>query len=814
MVYPLNLNKIQHPFKQLSLPKTIYKFGGSSLANAKCYRKVAQLVTRHLSANDLVVVSASASTTDWLVQITERPSQLKQALLKLKLHHHSVIEDCLHVERRQPLLQQIDQAIHWIKRLSTLNQIDQFSNDILALGELWSAQILCALLEQQGVGASWIDARQCLKLQWKKGGYQLDAHASQSYLFELLKSRQNRISIVTGYIASNCENQTVTLGRNGSDYTATLLAALCNVEQVCIWTDVAGIYDFDPHLADDAKPIAHINRRLIQKLSELGSPVLHHQTLQPITDQNCHLSIRSTFAPELSGTQICQSNRFQQNAIVTHKNGLARFCIKGSSEIACQRLINDLQHHAHQVTHEFLLCLKLATNEFEMIIDKSRIDYWQQWLTTTQQQQSYICGFSLKANASLLALVTEDSDHRPFHKYFFTKFIQSYPNHSGVIQHNNAYLCLFDKEAIDDYALSCFRQWQNYRNTCSIFLIGTGNVGKTWFAQWQRLPHDRETLVLSANSKQIHLRDHDTLIGQYDNQGEQLKHLIAQAPFEKKIVIDATASETIADLYPWVFSNGIHLISANKIASSSSEKQYRTLNEMAQAHHVFWRQNATIGAGLPINHALNDLLKCGDSLISIRGVFSGTLSWLLQNYNAQGSLTELIKRAQQLGLSEPDPRIDLSGQDVARKLVIAARLAGFKLELNEIHSTPVINASFLNDDLASFWQQSQSIDQAFHAQWLSAHQQGKTLVYQAEFSPSQGAYCALVAVDNSDPLAQISPCDNIFVIKTQWYNHNPLIIRGPGAGREVTAAAIQSDLNAINLSLNNEVRERPFKLSS
>ncbi len=795
--------KTDLPFKQLALPKIIYKFGGSSLANGKCYRKVANIVGRHLNANDLVVVSASGQTTDWLSQICDQPEQAPHALIKLRYHHQNIIEDCVGRQKGQKLQSIIDNAIHWIERLLRLDQLEQFRNEILALGELWSAQILCALLEQQEIKASWIDARQFLKLQWQNDGFEVDQQASQSYLFEHLKSRQHRISVVTGFIASDCENRTITLGRNGSDYTATLLANLCDTEEVCIWTDVAGIYDFDPNLADDAKPIARLNQQLIQKLSNLGSPVLHSKTLKPLANRRCQLSIRSTFAPELSGSRICQSNSFHQNAIVTHKNHLTKLSVKGSSEIACQRLINDVQTHADKVTSEFLLCIKSGANQFDIVIDHSRTNYWQQWLNKAKQSQSYIIAIGEPLSCSLLALVTEDIDHRPYHKYFFCNFIDKLDNHSGIIRHNNAYLCLFDNTQIDNQALTCFRQWQHYRNLRAIFLLGTGNVGETWLTQWQKLDHEDEAVVLSANSKTITLLCNNESIHQEDNSIEQLKKYIQQAPFVHKVVIDATASEAIAECYAWILTQEIHLISANKLASSSHETQYRKLQSLAKKHQVLWRQNATIGAGLPINHTLSDLVDCGDRILRIRGVFSGTLSWLLQNYNGKQSLTQLIQKAQQHGYSEPDPRIDLSGQDVVRKLVIAARLGGFTIEPDDIACLPLVNPKLMDKDLGYFWQHSNTINDEFHSRWLAAKKRSKTLVYQAEFSVDHGARCGLIEVDFNDPLAQISPCDNIFVIETNWYQNNPLIIRGPGAGKEVTAAAVQSDLNAITRFLSN-----------
>ncbi len=331
--------------------------------------------------------------------------------------------------------------------------------------------------------------------------------------------------------------------------------------------------------------------------------------------------------------------------------------------------------------------------------------------------------------------------------------------------------------------------------------MGTGNVGATWQTQFNDLS-TRELfkdcdLVLTANSRQIHLYSHSQLIDNIDNQIETIQYIVNEAPFEHKVIIDATASEEISNSYQAFLENGIHLICANKISSSSPQSNFQYLEHLAQKKRVLWKQNATIGAGLPINSALKDLVACGDEIEEIRGVFSGTLSWLLQTYNGSEPLSLLIEQAKEQGYSEPDPRIDLSGTDVARKLIIAARLAGFELDLNSINKSPLVQEKYMNASEAFFWQQAELFDEEFYQLWQQAKERNETLVYQAKVSNNGVAKCQIESVPFHDPLAQISPCDNIFVIKTKWYSDNPLIIRGPGAGREVTAAAVQSDLIAV-----------------
>lgn len=864
-------------FKQLALPQQLYKFGGSSLANAKAYKKVARIISKHLTENDLIVVSASGQTTDWLselVAIEQRENSFKEDLFngdissttstsntyrrftekenrvpalpvehsktqwqreylkRVQYHHQAIIHDLLTEPYKKQLLNDINTNCRWMDNLIELEQVSEFESNIIAFGEIWSAKILCALLEQWSINASWIDARQFLKLQYSSNGYQLNKELSLKYLEEHLKSRQQRLSIITGFIASDCEGGTITLGRNGSDYSATLIASLLNIEKVTLWTDVAGVFDFDPNLSDDASTIKQLNQNLIQELSDLGSPVLHSKTLKPLSDTSIKLSIRSTFSPELKGSKICQKNSFSQQSIVTHKNNLTKIHIECHNELACHKLNKHLKTLACNVNNEFSLFVKNHTNHLTLIIDSDKEDYWQKTLHQLKSDTQYsINQISDSLPACLLALVTDKQNSEPclaatlsnnleyrnlYHKEFFNEFLNKKNIKAPIYKHNNALLCLFDETDIDHLAIDCFHQWQAYQNTIALFLLGTGNVGATWLKQWQEIhakgstynlpSHVNQQVVLTANSKKIELRHNDKSFATLDNQITITDKLLKHSPFKHKVVIDATASEQVSDQYANLLTNGIHLISANKICSSSDLTHFKHLQQLAKSNNILWQQNATLGAGLPINYAIKNLINCGDSIVQIRGVFSGTLSWLLKNYNGEQTFMQLVKQAQAEGYSEPDPRIDLSGKDVARKLVIAARLAGFDISLNDIDCQPLIDGKYLQHQESDFWDASELINGDFKTIWQDAKNNHKTLVYEANFSASSEddfkATCKLKVVDLNDPLAQISPCDNIFEITSRWYKDNPLIIRGPGAGREVTAAAVQSDLNAVTEFIN------------
>ncbi|WMS85695.1 bifunctional aspartate kinase/homoserine dehydrogenase II [Pleionea litopenaei] len=799
------LKKQQIRFKQLDLPHSIYKFGGSSLANARGFRKAARIISQQLKPNDLVVVSASGNTTDWLIACCEQNNEQFDFLQKIRYHHRAIINDCFIADQRQKLLDTLEQHLNWIERHLAYSNQGSFKNDIIAFGELWSALILSYLLEHIGVPASWIDARRCLKVLNINEQISIDFEQSKKYLEEHLKSRQQRITVVTGYIASDGDNKTCLLGRNGSDYSATLLANLTTAKEVKIWTDVAGIYNFDPNLSSQAKPIEKLNLSLTKTLALLGSPVLHQKTLEPICNSKIQLSIGSTFSPDLPGSKICINDGFNANSVVTHRNGLIEFCFTLKSDIDLHRLNKQLIIQQN-LNNEFSLLLKHGQRSLRLLVEENNVKQWQQTIQaiaqSTAENQSTSTFIFEQKRVSTLALARECSSNYEYHRHFFKTFIRERKLDAQLLDLEHACVAILPQPEIDDLAIQCFDAWTQYTETIAVFLLGIGNVGATWLKQVESRQGHSFQVVLKSNSKTLFLLDSQQSFDTIDNSSEQLVELIRNAPFKNKVVIDATASSSITQSYSRFFELGIHLISANKEAASSKQELLDSLHACAQDHHCWWLQNATVGAGLPINYAINDLLSCGDSVTSIRGVFSGTLSWLLQTYDGTRALSELIQEAKALGYAEPDPRVDLSGHDVLRKLMILIRLTGQQIDQSDVTITPLLDASLFELSEADFWQQKEDFDRDFNRRWQKAKNEGRRLVYQAEYSLDKGASCGLVEVSESDPLAQISPCDNVFVIQTSWYQDNPLIIRGPGAGREVTAAAVQSDLNHIVSRIN------------
>ncbi|NVJ60175.1 MAG: hypothetical protein HWE27_07295 [Gammaproteobacteria bacterium] len=829
-------NKANSNFKQIVLPKRVYKFGGSSLATAEGYRKVSTIIQQQLQPNDAVVVSASGSTTDHLLKLINKDDykidEKLEILQQIRYHHTSLIDVLIHNQSAKKLSERLLRDYQWIKNLITHNISDSQEKEIIAYGELWSAQILCHYLESLNCCTSWIDARQFLKVRMDKKQIGIDSIASKKYLNELIKARQNRINIITGFIASDAEGQTVLLGRNGSDYSASLVANLTGASEIKFWTDVNGIYDFDPNLSKQTTTIDEICLPALETLTKLGSPTLHPKTLSPLKSElknnkviqntsfpgranileNAHsekasnskikLSIGSTFHPSEAGTTINLHQAKQNYSIITHKNNLLAVNLSFSDEISAKKVIRRLTMTLES-SFEFNLIIKVDHQQYTIFLNQSSDYLKAQLQAEIKRYESNI--FTLKTSqykCSLIAIVNNSEDYNFYHIQFLQDFLASKQHsanqkksYTDVQQLGNACFSIIDRSVIDTLAKSCFESWKRFTQEAAIFLIGSGNVGKTWVAQWERSSlNTRSNLVLSANSKKVDLLRNGKAFQQQKNTTIFINRLLKHSPFKNKVVIDATSSEEIANNYTNFINTGTHIISANKITSSADTKCFSQVTNAAEKNNVLWLTNATVGAGLPVNNCIQDLIQCGDEITEIRGVFSGTLSWILQCYDGNKSFSELVKDAQEKGYSEPDPRVDLSGQDVARKLLILARHANIEVDFHDIDLTPVIKQAVQSSSLEEFWQAASQFDRDFDNKWQQANNQNKRLVYQAKWSKSGAFSCELIAVKKCDPLAQLTPCDNVFVIHSLLYKNNPLVIQGPGAGREVTAAAIQSDL--------------------
>ncbi|AUG98985.1 bifunctional aspartate kinase/homoserine dehydrogenase II [Prodigiosinella confusarubida] len=795
--------------------RQLHKFGGSSLADVKCYQRVAGIMAEYSRPGDLMVVSAAGSTTNQLISWlkfsqVDRISahQIQQVLRR---YQSDLITGLLPAESADLLTAEF---IHDLERLAALLDgkiTDAVYAEVVGHGEIWSARLMSAVLNQKEMSASWLDARQFLRAE-RAAQPQVDEGQSWPLLQQLLAQHADQRLVVTGFICRNKAEETVLLGRNGSDYSATQIGALAGVERVTIWSDVAGVYSADPRKVKDACLLPLLRLDEASELARLAAPVLHTRTLQPVSGSDIDLQLRCSYQPEQGSTRIERVLASGTGAkIVTSHDDVCLIEVKIPEEHDFQRVQKDVEQLLKRAqikplatgVHQDRSLLQLCyTSE---VVESA----WQ-----TLEQAALPVQLGLREGLALVAMVGAGVGKNPLHSHRFYQQLKDQPIEFIWQAEDDISLVAVLRVGPTEHVVrglhhSLFRA----EKRIGLVLFGKGNIGSRWlelFSREQSLISARtgfEFILAGVVDSTRSLLNYDGLdasrvLAFFDedakeHDGEDLFLWMRAHPYDDLVVLDVTASPAVADLYLDFASYGFHVISANKLAGASGGDNYRQIRDAFAKTGRYWLYNATVGAGLPVNYAVRDLRESGDSILAISGIFSGTLSWLFLQFDGTVPFTELVDQAWQQGLTEPDPRVDLSGQDVMRKLVILAREAGYEIEPTQVRVESLVPAGCENGSVDQFFEDGESLNQQMEQRLEAANEMGLVLRYVARFDAHGKARVGVEAVRPDHPLAALLPCDNVFAIESRWYRDNPLVIRGPGAGRDVTAGAIQSDLNRL-----------------
>ena len=761
---------------------SVHKFGGSSLASASRFAAVADIIlAQDLHKSGWVVVSAPGDTTDALLKLiacnTETERNAECQVLQQQLS--GLINETLQPDAAAQVCAIL---AGWLNEASQAVGRQQ-PNDVLAIGERLSALLLSELLKQRRVHAVALDARDFLTLRQ----HQPDWPRSQTQL--RAKLQPEAIHIVTGYIARDEQGRSITLGRNGSDYSATLLAALLDAEDVTIWTDVKAIYSADPRKVTSAVPYRQVSQQQACVLASLGNPVLHARTLSPLAGTDISLKVCSSFEPAGQGCKVTE--RAQAQGFITELADVTLLTLHPDAAASSASLALQLQQPVIALPrHGENLCWLLPAACAEVALN---------WLAERNihavwDTQRYHALAWLKAQPA--------QDAGP---------VQSLLAQSGVLHHyENDELCiwLLASQPAADCLTQIHQLLISTTPALQVVVAGTGNVGGEFLSmlhqQKQRLA-GRLNLQLAGvlNSRQALLTT-ELDATQWQAQllqapGWQSSELIAYltALPSPKVVVDITPSSDFALLYADFAAAGCDIISANKQGVTLPGAKYNFILQALAQHQRQWLSNTTCGAGIPVQRTLRELRDAGDHIKEVSGIFSGTLSWLFCRYDGSKPFSDFVLQAQQAGLTEPDPRDDLSGKDVQRKLLVLARELGLSLELDDIGLEPLLPAGLERGDWQQFWQQRQQLDDHMAALFEQATKAQKILRYVAALTLHEGeiqARVSLQAVAKDHALAAIAACDNVFVIRSNWYCDNPLVLKGPGAGKVVTAGGLHADL--------------------
>lgn len=790
----------------------LHKFGGSSLADADCYRRVAHILLTHGNSDDLVVVSAAGKSTNFLYKLLElKDSALlwQQELQVLIGFQQNLIEQLLSNEQATSLRERLSIDKYQLISLFSLDELKEYErSEVVSFGERWSARLLAALLRESGVAAIDVDARTLL-LADEGGVPQIMLVESRQRVRQVLNDHPNERLIITGFICANSRGETLLLGRNGSDYSATLIASLAAIERVTIWTDVEGVFNADPNKINDAKLLKSLSLDEANRLAHLGSPVLHNRSLQPLFDTEVSLAVRSSYASHTDFTLIAPKSSSASAPVVTNLPSVSLFNFRITTEISnLAELLaaSGLKPLAHW---------QLAHGRVELAFTHEN---QQQVRAILESEVPGLSDLLLREDLGLVALVSADAE---LYRRGFARLLSR--DARPLFNDGLSLVTLVPCANVNLLTQKVHRRCAGPRKRIGVLLLGVGNIGEAWVDLFTRartsLNKELEAsveLVGLLSSKKALLKEEGIGLASWKQEFEQqatpwlYDHLFEQLQAldcDEIIALDISASAELTLQYPEFFARGIHVVSANKLAGSGPLAFYRELKQQLGNRRLFWRYNASCGAGLPVQHALNDLHNSGDSIEAVGGIFSGTLCWLFENYDASQPFSELVMEAKGLGITEPDPRDDLSGRDMQRKLLILAREIGHEIELEDIELNSLVPAALADIPLEQFLERITELDSEMLQQFQAAAEQNKVLRYVAGLDVIEGRLKAGVGlqwVDRGHAYANLTPGDNVFVIRSAFYQDNPLIIRGPGAGREVTAAAVQSDLAQICRDLVQE----------
>lgn len=785
----------------------VHKFGGSSLADAYCYRRVARIVTEYAGASDLVVVSAAGDTTNRILAIIEaRHSQPEYApvlLQALKSYQQGLIEELLSGRQQEQMFSLSEQDFSRLQRwLVGDEKIPQA--ELCAYGELWSSRLLASLLQKQGTRADWIDSRDFLSAD-DAAEPVIDTVSSREKLIQRIAPHPGTRFIVTGFICAERDTgRTLLLGRNGSDYSATLIGSLIDVKQVTIWKDVAGVYSADPRKVERVVSLPSLDWAEAEELARLGSPVLHPRTFQPVNRERMIINVRSSLKVENQQTRIGQYDFTEAQAkVLTSLQDVVLYSIPLNQ----QSVIKNFE--AMNLTPLVSWSENESAEKF-YAFHQNHLQFIQEWLAAKDAEHHVheVSGYSMVALVG--ARIAESKQYAVLKREIEEQSLRQFM----LADNKNSAIALLGQK-LDQRLLNRLHSLLfNFRRSIGILVLGRGNIGSEWISlfrqQRDRLNENVDVRIMGiANSKRLWLDyggvDLQDWADNFDRLARpyvltELLRELPNAPFDELVVMDLTDAREVARLYPSFFANGMHIISANKRAGAAEEALYREIRTIQHEYKCEWLYNTTVGAGLPLNYAINDLMNSGDKIRSIAGIFSGTMSWLFENFDGSMPFSDLVRQAREQGFTEPDPREDLSCHDIVRKLLIVARDIGAQLDWQDVEVSGLVPWQLQTVSQSEFLERLDELDEPMQALWQKAQSEGKVPRLMANFSVEEGRSYARVGIEfipQGDMLANLIPGENIFVIHSDWYQEMPLVISGPGAGRHVTAGGVQSDLHQL-----------------
>jgi len=806
-----------------------HKFGGTSLADAAAFGAVASIIADYPSRRQAVVVSAMAGVTDALIDLVatagRRDRTFVERARRLRAHQVEVTQDLLG-DRANELVALVESDFVDIEDVLRASSVMGTASEtamsaVAGFGEVWSARLLAAYLRTRGIDAVWLDAREVLVVTPSMPAPVVEWEATRQRLTGWLADHDCHTLVITGFIASDTTGAPTTLGRNGSDYSASIFGSLLEAEQVIIWTDVDGVMSADPRLVPQSHPIAELSYSEAMELAYFGAKVLHPVTMTPAMRNGIPIAIRNTFNPSHEGTRI-QGNSSTDMPVkgfasiddmaLLNLEGTAMLGVPGTSE----RLFGTLREAGVSVV---MISQGSSEHSICFVIPQAQADRARSAVESTfsvERLQGRIQDLEMRTGCTVLAAVGDAMSGTPgIAARFFAALARAGVNVMAIAQgssERNISIVIDSSEAAKAVR-AAHSGFYLSRQTLSIALIGPGHVGAALLDQMAtRLASLRDefgidlrvraiagSATMLLDEHQIDLDDWRSRMNTADGRRrptdlDVLTDYVQTESVPHAAIIDCTASGDVASRYGEWLAKGIHVITPNKRANSGTIEYYHELRRSARRADAHYFYETTVGAALPIIQTLRDLVQTGDEIHRIEGILSGTLSYLFNSFDGSTPFSRIVAAAREEGFTEPDPREDLSGMDVARKVVILAREMGLATSISDMEISGLIPEGLESGTVDEFIDRLAEHDHAMAELVSETRARGEVLRFVGVIDPEEGCRISLERYQRDHPFARIGLTDNIVTFRTHRYRDNPLVVQGPGAGPDVTAGGVFADL--------------------